>query len=121
MTFKELLSCGITDNVARTNGLGSMIMRESTLQKKVLEYLKSNKMAALTWPKCKPDLNLVENVWHLMEDVVYRDKQYNDRKELIRALEKCAKKFNKETIMHLHKSIPWRLLKVTDIKRAEIL
>ena len=55
-----------------------------------------------------------------MEEVVYSNKQYNDRKELICPLERCAKKFSEETIMNLHKSIPGRLLKVIDVKRAEI-
>ena len=55
-----------------------------------------------------------------MEEVVYINKQDNDRKELIRPLERCAKKFNKEAIMNLYKSIPGRLLKVIDVKRAEI-
>ena len=54
-----------------------------------------------------------------MEEVVYSDKQYNDRKELIRPLERCTKKFNKETIMNLYKSIPGCLLKVIDAKRLK--
>ena len=55
-----------------------------------------------------------------MEKVVYIDKQYNDRKELIRPLERCAKKFNKETIMSLYKLSPGHLLEVIDVKTAEI-
>ena len=82
------------DNWASTNGFGSMTMRVSTLKKKVSEYLNPNKMAVFIWPEHKPDLNIIENVWQLMEEVEYSDKQYNDRKELIRALERCTKKFN---------------------------
>ena len=56
-----------------------------------------------------------------MKEVVYSDKQYNDGKELIRALERCARKFNKETIINLCKSISGRsLLKVIDVKGAKI-
>ena len=51
---------------------------------------------------------------------LYGDKQYNDRKELIRALEICAKRFNKETILNQCKSIDGRLQKVTDLKRTKI-
>ena len=51
-----------------------------------------------------------------MKEVVYSHKQYNDRKELIRALERCAKKFNKETIISLYKSISERFLKVIFLK-----
>ena len=54
-----------------------------------------------------------------MEEVLCSDKQYDDRKELIRPLERCAKNFHKEIIINLRKSIPGRLLKVTDVKRAE--
>ena len=86
----------------------------------MLEYLKSNKMPVLTWIAHKPNLNVIENVWQLMEEVVYRDKQHIDRKELIGALERCAKKFRKETIMNLHKSIPGVLLKIINVKGAKI-
>ena len=62
-------------------------------------------MAVLTWPAHEPDLNIIENVRYLMEEVLYSDKSYDDWKELICALEQCAKKFNKES-----------LLKVIDVK-----
>ena len=77
-------------------------------------------MAILTRPAPISGLNNIENVWNLMEKVVYRNKQCNGWKKLISALERCAKKFNKDTIMNLHKSIPGRLLKVIDVEGAEI-
>ena len=55
-----------------------------------------------------------------MEEVAYSDKQYNDQKALIHVLERCAKKFNKETMINLYKSVPGRLPKVIDVKGAEI-
>ena len=88
--------------------------------KKVLEYLESNKMAVLNWSARKHDLNIIDNAWHLMVEVVCSDKQLNNRKQLIRALEKCAKKFNMETIMNFFKSTPGCLPNVIDVKGAEI-
>ena len=81
----------------------------------------SNKIAVLNWPARSPDLNIIKDVWHLMEVIMYGDMQYNNCKELIRALEKCAKKFNKDTAMNLYKSIiPGLLLKVIDVKGDQI-
>ena len=71
MTCKQPLSFGIADNLARTNEFGSKTMRVSTLQKRVLEYLKLNKVDVLTWLVLKPDVNIIENVWYLVEEVVH--------------------------------------------------
>ena len=67
----------------------------------MLEYLKLNKMTVLTSSTRRPDLNIIENVWHLMEEILYSDRQCNEQKKLIHALERCAKEFNKETIINI--------------------
>ena len=67
-------------------------IRGKTLRVSKLQKKKSwNKMAVFTWPARKSDLNIIENMWPLMEEVVYSDKQCNDRKKLIHALERCQR------------------------------
>ena len=53
-----------------------------------------------------------------MEEVVYSYKQYNAWKDPIRALEGCAKNFNKG--MNQYKSFTGHLLKVINVKGAQI-
>ena len=58
----------------------------------MLEYLKTNSIAVLDWHTRSPDLNIIENMWHLMEEVVYSNKQYNEPKWTIM----CSGKMWKE-------------------------
>ena len=118
MTYEPSLSHGVMNNLAKTNKFGSKALRLSTLQKKCRSIWSWIKITVLTSPTCNPNLNIIENVWHLMEEVVYSNKQYNDQKELIHALERCAK-FIVENIMNTCKSIPGCLLEVIDVKRLK--
>jgi hypothetical protein len=40
-------------------------------------YLKSAKINTFDWPAMSPDLNIQENVWKIISDLVYDQKQYD--------------------------------------------
>ena len=41
-----------------------------------LRYLKSAKIKTFEWPSMSPDLNIQENVWKMISDIVYDQTQY---------------------------------------------
>ena len=120
MTYEPPSSRNVTENLARNKSIWQQDNAIIHPAKKVLEYLKSNKIDVLTWPARSPDLSISQNVWHIMEEFMHSNKQYNGRTELIRVLERCAKKFNKETITNLYKSIPGCLFKMIGVKGTQI-
>ena len=50
--------------------------------KEVENYLKSQKIRIIDWLSRSPDLNIIENVWKVMSDIVYDKGQLANLKEL---------------------------------------
>jgi hypothetical protein len=80
----------------------------------VTEYLHQNHIVKLDWPTKSPDLNIMENIWHLMEMEIFHNRQYRSRQQLIMAIEECARNFSARTISALYSSLPGRMLKVVE-------
>jgi transposase len=70
-----------------------------------------------TWPSNSPDLNPIENLWHILHSNVRKRKhQLRNGKELIEALEEEWKKLDMDIINKLIDSMPRRLQAVIDAK-----
>lgn len=76
------------------------------------QYFLEENIMKLDWPARSPDLNIIENVWHLLEQDIYQDKQYNSRQELIQAITTSAMQISANVVKNLYNSIPSRLVKV---------
>lgn len=78
-------------------------------------YIKSQNINVLPWPACSPDLNIIENVWKMIEDTTYDGHQPNNFAELhLRIIEavELINKDKKEAIINLYASIKTRLCEV---------
>lgn len=70
-----------------------------------------------TWPSNSPDLNPIENLWHVLRsNIRKRKRQPRNRKELIQALEEEWKKLDMDIVNRLIDSMPRRLQAVIDAK-----
>ena len=68
-----------------------------------------------TWPSNSPDLNPIENLWHILRsNIRKRKRQPRNRKELIEALQEEWKKLDMEKVGALIDSMPRRLQAVID-------
>lgn len=91
--------------------------------KKTTTYLKSAKIDTLEWPSMSPDLNIQENIWKMLSDVVYDQKQFYSADLLWKAIEEAVLVINtskKETIKSIYENYNSRLLKVIDNKGNDI-
>ena len=58
------------------------------------------------WPPNSPDINPVENLWSIMDEVVYKDPTPKTTKDLKRRLKQAWKKIPLSTLHDLSHSMP---------------
>ncbi len=75
----------------------------------------------MEWPPMSPDLNLIENIWSLMQSEVYKEKKvFKNTSELWDAIIAAWHALPLETFQNLYNSIPSRIIKVLEEKGERI-
>ena len=64
------------------------------VSKQTTQYLKSAKINTFEWPSMSPDMNIQENIWQIISEIVYDQKQYNDVDSLCDEVKKAVNKIN---------------------------
>lgn len=62
--------------------------------KATLSYLKRQKIKLLEWVAYSPDMNIQENVWSMISEKVYDNKQYFSKDSLWQSIQKAVKEIN---------------------------
>ena len=44
--------------------------------KTVISFIENASIKIIPWPARSPDLNILENIWHMMAEIVYNNHQY---------------------------------------------
>jgi len=88
--------------------------------KAVMEWFKKNKVSTVDWPACSPDLSIIENIWHVLSEMVYADDQFTGKIALASKIEACAAKISPDTIKSLYSTMRDRLIKVKVAKGGQI-
>ena len=74
-------------------------------------WFRENRVNVLIWPPQNPDLNIIENVWGFMANIVYRNGKQHTSKDLLKqAILDAWSELKTEYIQKLYLSIPKRLL-----------
>ena len=84
-----------------------------------MNWLNQNFPHILEWPAKSPDLNIIENVWHMLANIVYDKVEYFNTNDLWNSIKKAVAIINKDKIRELKNlfdSMSRRLVKVIDRK-----
>lgn len=74
------------------------------------EFFESRKIPLLQWPAISPDLNPMENLWSILSQQVYRNgRQFNNLKDLKKAIQEEWDKIDISVLQSLINSMPRRL------------
>jgi len=83
--------------------------------KKVKKLLNKMKVQLLIWPSHSPDLNLIENVWHLLKGDVYDGQEFSNKQDLWIKIAKCVEEFGTKhvnVVKSMYDGVVDRYLKV---------
>jgi len=80
--------------------------------KKVKDFLEKSRISTLEWPAKSPDLNIVEDCWKTISDLVYDGKQFKSKADLVAKITLAINHLNqsqRHKVIDLYKAIRSRL------------
>ena len=83
--------------------------------KVVTKFLKDANVPIIKWPSKSPDLNIVEDVWKMISDIVYDGPQFQNLKDLELKVKNAIEAINcgnRNSILDLYSSLRGRFCKV---------
>jgi len=83
--------------------------------KMVQNFLKESHVSTMQWPAKSPDMNIAEDVWKMISDIVYDGPQFKNKEELVIAITNAVCHINshdRRKIESLYSGITSRLCKV---------
>lgn len=93
------------------------------VSKQTLNYMKSAKIKTFEWPSMSPDLNIMENVWKMLSDIVYDGNQFYKADAMWLSVKNAVDQINltkRENIKSFFTRYGSRLLAIIDNKGNQL-
>jgi len=85
--------------------------------RKVKDFMEKSRISVLDWPARSPDLNIVEDCWKTISDLVYDGNQFKCKEDLVLKITSVIKhlnQFSRHKVEDLYSSIGGRLCTVLE-------
>lgn len=95
----------------------------SHVAQKSMHYLKNQSFQVLKWPARSPDINIMENIWKMMTDIIYQGLQPQNKAELRKNIQDSISLLNStrnSSILGLYRNFRPRLTNVL-LKRGNLI
>lgn len=66
------------------------------ISKQTMEYFQNKHMKLLQWPPYSPDINIMEDIWHMISEIVYDGPQFRSKESLWNAIQEAVEKLKNE-------------------------
>lgn len=89
----------------------------------VKKFFENSNIIVLEWPPYSPDLNITEDVWHMLSNLIYDRRQHQNKKELLESITWAVNEINqnhRDKILDLYNSIHSRMHTVLE-KKGDIV
>ena len=84
------------------------------VSRQTLDFMDTKGIQLLDWPACSPDCNVIENLWAIVVQRLYRGgKSYESIRQLTAAIKSIWDGLSQEAIRKLVDSFPSRLVEVS--------
>jgi hypothetical protein len=112
-TYTNILAANLLPNAAAIGGHEWVFQQDSAsihTSKHSSAWFVANNVPVLVWPSYSPDMNIIENLWGHMADLVYpNNKQYSTDEALEVACRQAWATISIEYIASLFASMPERV------------
>lgn len=91
--------------------------------KKTLAFISEQAVNLLNWPAYSPDMNIIENLWHMISENVYKGPQFREKEHLWTAIQLAVEEINnskRDVIVNLYKDYANRIVKLFE-KNGDII
>ena len=102
--------------ISKLNYVDDFILQEDNASvhksKETKKFMRDNKINILDWPARSPDINIVEDCWEFISDLVYDGEQFKKRSDLVLKIEEVIQYLNankREKVIKLYETFRSRL------------